>query len=216
MYKEYSIYDIAVNEAELKNNLAEALKLHIDTISVLPMFAKIAKSCLGKEFPISCPIDYPMGLMDSKSRAHAVEQTIKNGANIVDVVIPSFFACNRKYDKFREDIRTMSTICSNHNIKLRYFLEYRIYSYDLLYKMSQILLDLGVDTIFPSTGYLLDNIYDNILAIALINKKSPKINLICNGNVWNSDQCTVIKKANLYGLRVNNLHSLKLLKDHNF
>lgn len=52
-------------------------------------------------------------------------------------------------------------------------LEYRIYSYELLYKIAQILLDHGVTTILPSTGYLLDDINDNILACVLIHKKWP-------------------------------------------
>lgn len=215
MYKEFALYDIAINELEIKNSIIEALKFDIEGISVLPMAVKAAKTYVHNKILLSCPIDYPMGLMDLKSRTHSVEQTIKLGANVIDLVVPSFFLCNRKYDKFREDIKTISSICLDHNVKLRYFLEYRIYSYDLLYKMSQILLDLGITHIFPSSGYLLDNIYDNLLAIALINKKVPNIKLICNGNIWHSDQCDMLKKANLYGLRVNTLHSLKLLKDHN-
>ena len=216
MYKEYAIYDIAVNEIELKKSITEALKLDIDGISVLPMSVKTAKAYVDNDFTLSCPIDYPMGLMDLKSRAHAVEQAIKNGVNTIDLMVPSFFLCNRKYDKFREDIRTISSICSGSNIELRYFLEYRIYSYDLLYKMSQILLDLGVTRVFPSSGHLLDNIYDNLLAIGLINKKVPDMKIIFNGNIWYSDQCDMLKKANLYGLRVSSLYSLKLLKDHYF
>jgi deoxyribose-phosphate aldolase len=216
MYKEYAIYDVAINEIELKNTIIEAVKLNIDGISVLPMAVKAAKTYIGNNFVLSCPIDYPMGLMDLKSRTHMVEQTIKAGANTIDLVVPSFWLCNRKYDKFREDIKTMLAICSNSCVKLRYFLEYRVYSHELLYKISQILADLGVTEAFPSSGYLLDNIYDNLLAIALINKKVSTINIICNGNIWHTDQCDMLKKANLYGLRVSTLHSLKLLKDHNF
>ena len=101
--------------------------------------------------------------------------------------------CNRKYDKFREDIKNNLEICTKNNIELRYILEYRVFTYELLYKVSQILMDFGINTIYPSTGYLLDDINDNILASALINKKVP-INIICNGNIWNISQINNVSK----------------------
>jgi deoxyribose-phosphate aldolase len=145
----------------------------------------------------------------------ATEQAIKNGAKTIDILCPSVPLCNRKYDRFREDIKTIKDICLQNNVDLRYFLEYRIYSYELLYKMAQILCDFGVTTAFPSTGYFLDDIHDNILATALINKKNSNINIIVNGNIWNKKHLDMIKKANLYGIRVNSLNGLKLLTDQN-
>jgi deoxyribose-phosphate aldolase len=217
MYIEYAIYDTAVNETEFKSSLTEIIKYHPDSISVLPAYLKPAKGLLGDQsnIKLSCPIDYPMGLMDLKSRITATEQAIKGGVKIIDIVCPSIILSNRKYDRFREDVKTMHDLCSLSNIQLRYFLEYRIYSYELLYKIVSILYESGITTIFPSTGHFLDDIYDNILASALINKKVPSINIICNGNAWNSQHYTAIKKANLYGTRTCSLNGLKLLKDQN-
>lgn len=215
MFLEYALYDIATNETEFKESVTQVLKYKIDVLSVLPLYLKIAKTLAGDLAEISCPIDYPMGLMDMRGRCVAAEQAIKNGAKIIDVVCPSILLSNRKYDKFREDIRTLNDLCLQENVQLRYFLEYRVYSYELLYKIAQILYDLGVASVLPSTGYLLDDVYDNILASGLINKKVPNINIVCNGNIWNNQQVDTIKKANLYGVRVSSLNALKLLKDQN-
>jgi deoxyribose-phosphate aldolase len=211
MLLEYSYYDIASSDAEIQNNLTEALKYDIQTISVFPPYAKLAKSLTPASVKISCPIDYPMGILDLKSRLSAVDFCLKNNIDIIEAVCPAQLLCNRKYDKFREDIKQLSSLCSNLNVELRYILEYRQYSYELLYKIAQILRDFNIHTIYPSTGYSLDDIGDNIIASALINKKVPNINIICNGNLWNSNQIKLVKNNQLYGLRLNSLNGLQLI-----
>lgn len=211
MQIEFSCYDISSNETEIKELLSQASKFRVDVISVLPAYQKIARSIITESIIISCPIDYPIGILDLKSRAIATENAIKNGAKTIDIVGPSYYLCNRKYDKFREDIRVIKELCDQYSVELRYFLEYRVYSYDLLYKAAQILLENGVLTILPSTGYSLDEINDNILASALINKKIPDINIICNGNIWQEKHVVSAQKAGLYGLRVNSINGLELI-----
>jgi deoxyribose-phosphate aldolase len=203
-----------MNEAELKDSVSQVIKYPIHSLSVLPSSVKTIKNIIDTNtITLSCPIDYPMGIMDLKSRITLTEQCIKNGAKIIDAVCPSFILTNRKYDKLREDIKTLQSVTNNSGVILRYFLEYRVYSYDLLYKVSQIMSDLGIKTILPSTGYLLDDIHDNILASVLIAKKVSNIHIICNGNIWLKSHYDMLKKANLYGIRVGSLHSLKLLLD---
>jgi deoxyribose-phosphate aldolase len=217
MIIEYSIYDIAISDEELKKNLNEVVTYNPSTISVLPANIKLAKNIISstnKNIKISTCIDYPLGIFDTKTRNLAIESAIKSGADIISVCAQSYFFCNRKYDKFREDIRSNLEICSKNNVKLRYFLEYRVFTYELLYRVSQILLDLGVDTIYPSTGYLLDDINDNLVAAALINKKVP-INIICNGNIWNNSQINNISKSKIYGIKVNSINALDLLNQNN-
>lgn len=217
MIIEYSIYDIAISDEELKKNLNEVVTYNPSTISVLPANIKLAKNIISstnKNIKISTCIDYPLGIFDTKTRNMALESAIKSGADIVSVCAQSYFFCNRKYDKFREDIRSNLEICSKNNVKLRYFLEYRVFTYELLYRVSQILLDLGVDTIYPSTGYLLDDINDNLVAAALINKKVP-INIICNGNIWNNSQINNIFKSKIHGIKVNSINGLDLLNQNN-
>lgn len=215
MIIEYAFYDTASNELETKETIEKISKFHIDTLSVLPFNLRLAKNVLqsshNSHTALSCPIDYPLGILDAKSRNDSILFSIKNGVKIIDMVCPVYFLCNRKYDKFREDIKNSQNLCLEHNVSLRYILEYRVYSYDLLYKVSQILLDNGINTIYPSTGYMLDDISDNILASALINKKLPNINIISNGNFWTDAHAQLVKKANLFGIRVNSLNALEIL-----
>ena len=105
-------------------------------------------------------------------------------------------------------------MCSDHT-EIRYILEYRQFTYELLYKIAQILLDFNIKTIYPSSGHFLDDISDNILAAALINKRVPEINIVSNGNIWNNDHIKLVKNSKLYGLRVNSLNALELLSKEN-
>ena len=151
MHIEYSYYDSSSNEIETKEIISKVIKYPVNTIAVLPTYLRSVKTIIPSNIELCCPIDYPLGIIDNKSRISILEGAIKNGAKSVDMVCPSYILCNRKYDKFREEIKEAVTICSNNNIKLRYMLEYRIYSYELLYKIAQILLDHGVTTVLPST-----------------------------------------------------------------
>ena len=213
MIIEYSFYDIASNDAETKGILTEASTFKLDAISVFPFNLKLLRNILGtqSDISLSCPIDYPLGIMDSKSRNESLSFAIKNGAKIIDMVCPVYLLCNRKYDKFKEDIKTSQSMCLDNGVVLRYILEYRIYSYELLYKIAQILLEHHIGTVYPSTGYFIDNISDNILACALINKKIPDINIISSANFWNDSHAELALKANLFGLRVNSINALNIL-----
>jgi deoxyribose-phosphate aldolase len=214
---EYCFYDTTYKDIEIIEHLNKVIKYsQVETVSVLPPYVKLVKNNLQSINPylkISCPIDYPLGIMESVSRFAAAEKAVKAGAEIIDIVCQSSFLTNRKYDKVREDIQLMLSLSSEYNVKVRYILEYRQFTYELLYKISQILYDNKIDTIYPSTGYFMDDIFDNILASAMINKKVPNINIICTGNVWHKNQIETIKKSNIYGLRLNSLNGLALLSN---
>jgi deoxyribose-phosphate aldolase len=211
MKLEYSLYDIALNDNEYKDNITEAIKYNIDVLSVLPSYLKVVKPIIPSGIKISAAIDYPMGTSDLKTRLMCIEQCIKNGASIIDIVAPPSPLTNRKYDKFRDDVKNVLELCSSYtNIEVRYFLEYRIFTYDLLYKIAQILHGYGIKNILPSTGYLLDDINDNILASVMIKRKVADINIICNGNIWNDNQANAIKKADLQAVRLNSINGLSL------
>lgn len=211
MIIDYAYHDTASSDIEIQNAITEAIKYQPASISVLPPYIRIAKSLLPSSIKLSCPIDYPLGILDTKSRLSTIEFCLRNGADIIEPTCQAQYLCNRKYDKFRDDIKQILDICGKDGVEVRYILEYRQYSYELLYKIAQILYDFNIRTIYPSTGYSLDEINDNIIAAALINKKVSDINIICTGNIWNKSQVKLVKNSQLYGLRVNSINALQLL-----
>jgi deoxyribose-phosphate aldolase len=211
---EYACYDYSLNEAEVESNINTAIKAGVTCVSVLPYSISTIKNIPAikdKNIQISCPADFPNGLCDPKTRNFLITQLSKLNINYIDLFIPTKIITNRKYEKFRDDIRTNLEICRENNIKLRYILEYRVYNHEVLAKVCQILLDFGVDTILPSSGTMIDDINDNLIACNFLMTKS-KINTICTGNIYTEKQALTIKNMdNLYGIRLFHLPSIKIV-----
>lgn len=206
---ELSCHDFDIKEIELKNNIIEATKYQPDYISIFSYYIKFIKKLSHNHFKITCPIDYPLGISDLKTRQTEINTAIKNGTNKIDIVIPTLYIINRKYDKFREDIKNNLDICTQSGVDISYMLEYRIFNHLALTKMTNILKENGINTIYASTGYMLDDIADNTIASMYLAKKT-NINSIINGDIWQKEQINNIIKYKPYGLRLKNLHSLKL------
>ena len=111
MYLEYVCYDYSLNEIETSQLVASIIKMGIKNIGVFQYSISGLKSILSSDISLSCPLDFPYGLSDIKSRNFLVSQACKSGASKIDIVIPSKILTNRKYDKLREDIRSNLAIC---------------------------------------------------------------------------------------------------------
>jgi deoxyribose-phosphate aldolase len=212
MLLEFCQHDHTLNEHENKEIVLEAIKYKPNLISVFSYYAKSISQLTS--IPVCSPIDFPTGISDSKTRLNMAEFAIKHGARALDVTYPAQLISNRKYDKLREDVKNFNNLGIENNVDIRYILEYRKYSYELLYKVSQILLDFGVSTILLSTGYFLDDINDNIIAASMIVKKNPNINIILTGNLWNSNQINNVFKSEMKALRTYNINGLKLFNQN--
>lgn len=214
-YIEYALYDTDINEIELKQNVELAIINGANCISVPFSYTKQCRT-LAKDTPviISNPIDYPLGLLDTPTRNTAILNAINNGAQKIEIVIQNNYLNFRKYEKIRQDIKSNLEICKDNNVALYYYLEYRIFTHQALVKACGILQEFGLNMIYPSTGYMLDNIDDNIIATVLLHQKTG-ITAIFSGNLWNDRHVQSLKKNNIDSIRTNSINTLKLLgKEH--
>lgn len=214
-YIEYALYDTDINEIELKQNVELAIINGANCISVPFAYTKQCRA-LAKDTPviISNPIDYPLGLLDTPTRNTAILNSINNGAQKIEIVIQNNYLNFRKYEKIRQDIKSNLEICKANNVALYYYLEYRIFTHQALVKACGILQEFGLNMIYPSTGYMLDNIDDNIIATVLLHQKTG-ITAIFSGNLWNDRHVESLKKNNIDSIRTNSINTLKLLgKEH--
>ena len=193
-YIEYALYDTDINEIELKQNVELAIINGANCISVPFAYTKQCRA-LAKDTPviISNPIDYPLGLLDTPTRNTAILNSINNGAQKIEIVIQNNYLNFRKYEKIRQDIKSNLEICKANNVALYYYLEYRIFTHQALVKACGILQEFGLNMIYPSTGYMLDNIDDNIIATVLLHQKTG-ITAIFSGNLWNDRHVESLKK----------------------
>jgi deoxyribose-phosphate aldolase len=215
MYIEYACYNYSLSDEELKHNFTLAIKLGIKNISAFHMHLPAIKALTEEpSLNISCPIDYPYGMSDSKTRSTAINAAAKAGATCVDIMVPAKFISNRKYDKLRDDIKNNLTICQENNLLARYVLEYRVFNHETLAKTCQILKTLGIEYIFPASGHMIDDINDNLIAAKYLMAKSG-IKVITNGNIWTEKHSDNIKLADIYGIRLHHVPSLELFLKNN-
>ena len=217
MYIEYACYDYSLSDDEIKNNINSAIKMGAENIGLFYSGSSSFIKSILDDHPnvkLSCPIDYPYGLSDSKSRLFITSQLVKSGLHTLDLVVPAKFIANRKYDKLRDDIKNNLLICQENNINLRYILEYRVFNHETLAKTCQIFKSLGIEYVLPSTGHMIDDINDNLIAAKYLNTKS-EIKVICNGNIWTNKQVENLKNSGVYGVRLHYLSSLEFFVKNN-
>jgi len=212
---DYACYDYSLNETETQDKILQALRFGANSISVLPYSLNTIKSLenrMSATIPVSCGLDLPYGLADSKSRIFMVTQAIKSHANIkyIDLMIPTKVIANRKYDKFRDEIKGLVEICTPENISIRYMLEYRVFNHETLSKVCQILQEFKLDTVFVSSGMMLDNLEDNLIVCNFLTVKAS-IKTICTANTYTDKHVKLVKNTpNIEGIRFFHIAGLEL------
>ena len=197
-------YDLTENE--LLTTLKEIHTIaDINTVILPPYFVKYARGVLGNDKNISCVVDFPMGMSDIKSRSGMSAFAIKNLANYIDIVIPSSYLTNRKYDKIREDIKYQKEICQN----VRYILEYRVYDHQYLKKMAEILVDNDLKTVCISTGYAVDVLSDSLIASQFLTSQVAGLNTIITANCWNPRHFDLVLKNKIENIRFSSVFALE-------
>lgn len=156
-------------------------------------------------------IDYPLGMSTSYIRLKNIE-IISGHSGIVSIQAPSYMLVNRKYEPIRKEIQEIKNILPA-NTEIRYILDYRKFNHNILHKFCSILIENNINSIYPSSGFFLDNIYDNIVASKYLEQKSNILSIF-NGNIWTKEHIELIIKSKLYGISLEHIESLKLLKNH--
>lgn len=207
---EYCINNIEDKDIDIKNT--------IDIISTMPISSilcnihniKQIKKITREEVPVGCFVDHPLASCAFLRRLDLINDAIDHGANNIAITIPFYYMINRKYDRLREDVAKNYEACKKYNIGLKYILEYRKFDHGLLTKICEILIEGSIDTIYPSTGFFLDNLDDNLIACGYLSQKT-NIKTIINGNIWLPAHANSIIKMNPYGVSINNITGLEIL-----
>lgn len=211
MYIEYFINTVDIKDIDIKNSVDTISKIGITNICCFPYVAKIVKKFYTKS-DIGLLTDYPLGNNTTNTRQFLIDSLIESNYKYINIPIQFHLMINRKYDKIRDDMKMLNDLATRYNAKIRYILEYRKFDHNLLLKICEICIQNNINDIYPSSGFFLDNIDDNIIACAYLNKKTG-INTIINGNTWTKQQIQNIINSGMYGFSTNNISSLQMFKD---
>lgn len=216
MIIEFQHTDEASSNQEILSLLNDVQKYNfVKKISLLPPYIKYISSKLSNQdnIQISSIVDFPFGILSTDTKLDIIKQTVNDGAQSVEIVMPSFMINNRQNTKIKKDIEKCYEVCSSNGVSLHYILEYRLYNYNCLSRLVKFLMNFNLNDIYISTGFRLDDIYDHIIAIAMILKQNQDANIICNANIFNKEHLDILELSNLQHFRVQSLNSLKLIRE---
>ena len=129
----------------------EALENHCASICINTCYVKQAAEYLVGRLPVCCVVGFPLGAMDTASKAFEAKTAIENGASEVDMVINIGRLKNGEYDAVREDIAAVKRAVGDKVLKV--IIETCLLTDAEKEKMCDIVPEAGADFIKTSTGF---------------------------------------------------------------
>jgi deoxyribose-phosphate aldolase len=207
MYKEFACYNELQAESVVKK-VFTAIKLGADGISVPQVFLPYISDFMPQGVTFSCPIDYPMGLSETKVRNHAILKAIHHKVNAIDLVINTAYLINNKVIEFSSDLASAKAICTSNNVTLRVMLDYREIGEGLFTEMCIALETLGIEYAFPSPGNCAEDYEDNILMCYKL-QNDHHLNAIATGSIYLPHHLKMVEDSRIFGVRWNRIEQMK-------
>mgnify|MGYP002619378894 CR=1 FL=1 len=129
----------------------EAIANHTASVCINTCYVKQAVEYMAGRIPVCCVVGFPLGAMDTASKAFEAKTAIENGAAEVDMVINIGWAKDSKFDAIEEEIRTLKKACGSKILKV--IIETCLLTDEEKIKMCEAVTNAGADYIKTSTGF---------------------------------------------------------------
>ena len=136
---------------DIKKICDEAMANHTASICINTCYVKQAAEYMQGAVPVCTVVGFPLGAMDTASKAFEAKTAIENGAEEVDMVINIGRLKNGEYDAVREDIATVKKAVGDKILKV--IIETCLLTDEEKEKMCDIVPEAGADFIKTSTGF---------------------------------------------------------------
>lgn len=129
----------------------EAIANHTASVCINTCYVKQAVEYMAGRIPVCCVVGFPLGAMDTASKAFEAKTAIENGAAEVDMVINIGRLKNGEYDAVREDIRAVKQAVGDKVLKV--IIETCLLTEEEKIRMCDIVSKSDADFIKTSTGF---------------------------------------------------------------
>ncbi len=110
-----------------------------------------AKALEGSEVKVCTVVGFPLGAMDSRSKATETENAVKAGADEIDMVINIGYVKDKAWDAVLDDILAVRKACEGKVLKV--ILEVCLLTDEEIVKACQLCVEAGADFVKTSTGF---------------------------------------------------------------
>ena len=129
----------------------EAIANHTASVCINTCYVKQAVEYMAGRIPVCCVVGFPLGAMDTASKAFEAKTAIENGAAEVDMVINIGRLKNKEYDAVREDIRAVKQAVGDKILKV--IIETCLLTDGEKVELCHVVTNSGADYIKTSTGF---------------------------------------------------------------
>ena len=129
----------------------EAIRYGCASVCINTCYVKQAVAYMAGRCKVCCVVGFPLGAMDTASKAFEARTAIENGASEVDMVINIGRLKNGEYDAVRDDIKAVKAAVGDKVLKV--IIETCLLTDDEKRKMCDIVCEAGADYIKTSTGF---------------------------------------------------------------
>ena len=129
----------------------EAIANHCASVCINTCYVAKAVEYMAGRVPVCCVVGFPLGAMDTKSKAFEAKTAVENGASEVDMVINIGWLKNKQYDDVRSDIAAVKAAVGDKVLKV--IIETCLLTEEEKIKMCEIVTESGADFIKTSTGF---------------------------------------------------------------
>jgi len=152
-YIDHTILKANARKCDIEKLCAEARQYQFASVCIntcyVPLAAELLKGCGVK---VCCVVGFPLGAMDTVSKAFEAATAVANGAEEVDMVINVGAVKDGDWDYVREDIRAVASACRPKAI-LKVILENCLLTKEEIIKACETAVGAGADFVKTSTGF---------------------------------------------------------------
>ena len=129
----------------------EAIRYRTASVCINTCYVRQAVEYMAGRVPVCCVVGFPLGAMDTKSKAFEAKTAVENGAAEVDMVINIGWLKNKQYDDVRADIAAVKAAVGDKVLKV--IIETCLLTEEEKIKMCEIVSNSGAEYIKTSTGF---------------------------------------------------------------
>lgn len=138
--------------AQIEKLCKEAIEHKFFSVCVNTSYVKLCADLLrGSDVKVCCVVGFPLGAMDSVSKAFETRTAIANGAQEIDMVIQIGALKDRRLDYVRDDIKAVVDAAAG--VKVKVIIETSLINDEEKVLACKAALEAGAHFVKTSTGF---------------------------------------------------------------
>lgn len=151
-YIDHTLLKPEAQTAQIEKLCAEAKEHNFFSVCVNTSYVKTCAELLsGSSVKVCCVVGFPLGAMDTASKASETKTAIANGAQEIDMVIQIGALKDRRLDYVRDDIKAVVQAANGHTVKV--IIETSLLSNEDKTLACKAALEAGAHFVKTSTGF---------------------------------------------------------------